>query len=559
MKGDYSRDTWDSGKNYARVLMQQGRVQLDADWNEQGAILLHYIQTLARDLIGPYGVPWESQGFAMTVEPDADNSAKIADLKIGMGNYYVDGILCEMNRQYTFYQQPNYPLDKIRTSDQLPPPPFLVFLDVWERHITGYEDPSIQEVALGGPDTAARSEIVWQVKVRRWDDLKLPLELSNARCDQPTQIQEIMAHLMVNLPKPFSSDVTLAAQAQIPEDLDQANVCIVSPEARYRGTENQLYRVEIHRGGKAGTESGATFKWSRENGSVFFPIRAVADRTISLDHLGRDERFGLEVGDWVEVLDDSSVLRGESWPLLQVTAIEPIELLVTLSGAPAENVGRDQTRHPLLRRWDHQKGDKTTGGLQIANDGAALVVESDDHWLNLEDGIQILFPTSNTTYFSGNYWLIPARTLTGDIEWPKRNGKPEALEPRGIRHHYAPLAIVPAASPATGGFRVTDLRHFMVPTAICCPVIHVAGPATAVKGDAVVFTAELSHLRVSDPALTLTWSAVGGTIASPHEPTSIKVQPADDAKEVLAHLTIEHLPENCPNHATGRCIIVEGT
>ena len=38
MKGDYSRDTFDPAKHFTRVLMQQGRVQLDADWNEQAAL-----------------------------------------------------------------------------------------------------------------------------------------------------------------------------------------------------------------------------------------------------------------------------------------------------------------------------------------------------------------------------------------------------------------------------------------------------------------------------------------------------------------------------------------
>ncbi len=47
MKGDFSRLTFDPRKNFSSVLMQQGRVQLDADWNEQGAILLHYVRTLA--------------------------------------------------------------------------------------------------------------------------------------------------------------------------------------------------------------------------------------------------------------------------------------------------------------------------------------------------------------------------------------------------------------------------------------------------------------------------------------------------------------------------------
>ena len=68
MKGDFTRDTFDSGKHFLRVLMQQGRVQVDADWNEQVAILLYYMQTLAADLIGPHGGPaadwcFEIRGF----------------------------------------------------------------------------------------------------------------------------------------------------------------------------------------------------------------------------------------------------------------------------------------------------------------------------------------------------------------------------------------------------------------------------------------------------------------------------------------------------------------
>ena len=52
MKGDFSRDTFDAGKHYSRVLIQQGRVQLDADWNEQQSIYQHRMITEARDVIG---------------------------------------------------------------------------------------------------------------------------------------------------------------------------------------------------------------------------------------------------------------------------------------------------------------------------------------------------------------------------------------------------------------------------------------------------------------------------------------------------------------------------
>ncbi len=41
MKSDISRSSFDARKHYSKVVMQQGRVQLDADWNEQQDILLH--------------------------------------------------------------------------------------------------------------------------------------------------------------------------------------------------------------------------------------------------------------------------------------------------------------------------------------------------------------------------------------------------------------------------------------------------------------------------------------------------------------------------------------
>ena len=39
MSGDYSRNTFDPKQLFSRVLMQQGRVALDADWNESCAII----------------------------------------------------------------------------------------------------------------------------------------------------------------------------------------------------------------------------------------------------------------------------------------------------------------------------------------------------------------------------------------------------------------------------------------------------------------------------------------------------------------------------------------
>mgnify|MGYP000723784951 CR=1 FL=1 len=162
MMGDFSRVTFDPRRQYTRVLMQQGRVQVDADWNEQMAIFWHYWRTLARDLIGPHGGPIANAGFGILTDG--------SDFRIGPGRYYVGGLLCENWREDITYfsQDENYPLDE--NEDELPDLPFLVYLDVWERHITYIQDGNIREVALGGPDTATRSQIVWQAKAWSMDD-----------------------------------------------------------------------------------------------------------------------------------------------------------------------------------------------------------------------------------------------------------------------------------------------------------------------------------------------------------------------------------------------------
>ena len=87
MKGDFSRQTFDADKRYSAVLMQQGRVQLDAEWNEQQEIHQHRAQTGATDTIGPAGPPLDNNGkagFEVTVQN--------GQLRLSAGNIYVDGI-----------------------------------------------------------------------------------------------------------------------------------------------------------------------------------------------------------------------------------------------------------------------------------------------------------------------------------------------------------------------------------------------------------------------------------------------------------------------------------
>src|SRR6266446_2952496 len=133
MNGDITRDTFNARKHFARVLLQQGRVALDADPNEQMDILLHYLRTLAKDLMGRHGGPrGEDEGFLISAAPHGD-------FLISAGHYYVDGILCENEmllegtglatepETATYLNQPNFP-----HPPQPPSSAFLFYLDVWE-------------------------------------------------------------------------------------------------------------------------------------------------------------------------------------------------------------------------------------------------------------------------------------------------------------------------------------------------------------------------------------------------------------------------------------------
>jgi len=65
MTGDFSRRSFDPAKGYTKVYLQQGRVQLDADWNDQTDINAHRMRILQRDLLGLEGAPLEHAGFSL--------------------------------------------------------------------------------------------------------------------------------------------------------------------------------------------------------------------------------------------------------------------------------------------------------------------------------------------------------------------------------------------------------------------------------------------------------------------------------------------------------------
>jgi Family of unknown function (DUF6519) len=87
MSGDYTRFTFDPVKGFSGLLKQQGRVSLDADFNEFEEILDRRSRAEMFDVVGQTVVPETTpHGFEISFT----GPGKLA---IGRGRAYVDGIL----------------------------------------------------------------------------------------------------------------------------------------------------------------------------------------------------------------------------------------------------------------------------------------------------------------------------------------------------------------------------------------------------------------------------------------------------------------------------------
>jgi hypothetical protein len=460
MPGDYSRRLFRKNKHYSGVLMQQGRVQLDADWNEQLDLQLYRTETEAIDVIGRCGVPRKNGGFLIGTGPGGQ------DLTISAGRIYVDGLLCELEQQSTYTTQPYLPnpdLTSVITSPPTSPPGptrrlsvpdghYLVYLDAWQQERTALDDQLIREVALGGPDTTARLQNVWQVKLLSVNVTSPPTSPPGVEFKCKTAFPEFQ-----QLTAPSTG--TLNAQTAPPKP--EEDPCLLPPTSGYSGLENQLYRIEIQNGGTLTAAGGpVTFKWSRDNASVETTVVSIANDVATVKDTGKDELLSFANNQWVEIVDEESTLKAKPRALVQIDSVAPatheITFKTSLSSFASLIPGLK------LRRWDQSKSADQNG--LPATPGV---------WIDVEAGVQVQF--SPGTYHTGDYWLIPARTITREIEWPPfkiPNTQPVAQPPRGVRHHFCRLALLEVNR---GVLQLNDCRTTFPPLTELVDFFHVGG------------------------------------------------------------------------------------
>ncbi len=457
MSFDLSRINFDARQDFLGVILQQGRVQLDSDWNEWVAQLSRRLQAGSLDGLNGTVVPRTTpNGFEINV-----SSGRIS---IGPGRIYVDGLLAENHgappdqwdprleglagvEPVPYEEQPYQPYLKdkdyvqqhLRGAAGLPANgSHLIYLDVWRRDITALQDPGLIEPAVGS-DTTGRRQTLWQVKVLPNTE-SVPISCASKEDEIPGW-KEILAPVSVRL----STHTGDSELSDVP--------CDVAPNAGYTGLENQLYRVEVH---DAGTPDKATLKWSRDNGIVASRVSHLdpARQTLTVESLKKDDYLCFRPGSWVEITDDWCLLAGRPGELRRIQQILPETHQLELDSAlpvglfPTDAEQKtDALRNTLVRQWDNDPL-KAPGALPLPGKGEKLP---------LEQGIAVEFfhDPPDGPIPSGTHWVFAARSGTASIPVPLVKAPP-----LGTHHHYARLAVVDFS---TGG--VTDCRSLWPPLA----------------------------------------------------------------------------------------------
>ncbi len=409
MNGDFTKVPLRRVERWNGARMQQGRVLLDHEWNLNLDAAARTVEAAVVDAIGAAGVPAGSAAFEISFVG--------GKLTVHPGRIWVDGLLAFAPHEFAYADQ-----DPI---DPLPAPgPTLVYLDVFVEHLQPAEgwfeesdpfvDPAqppqpwleILDPALANVDAASRTRVGYRVRVA---------STAAATCSAAFAALAPAAE--------STGTMTIKRVAAPPGD-----PCAPPGDPRGRLPDG-LFRVEVL---DAGDETSARFAWSYENGAAAVAVTSVAGNVVTL-RPSPSVKFA--TGELVEVSWLARRAdRKDHGPLYKVGPVTTgaagdsltLDRAVTL---PTKADGTTDTAPPglVLRRWD---------GEDV---GAAAAVDAKLRGVDL--GVR--FQAAAGRYEAGDWWGAMLREEQGaGIEF-RTNAPPD-----GIKHSFAPLALVDLAGPA---------------------------------------------------------------------------------------------------------------
>ncbi len=429
MGSDRARVSFEASRQWRAVIAQQGRVSLEADINEQVAIDASRDQLTTLDLVGPCASP--DGGYQVS-------ATATGDLSVSAGTLYLGGQRVTLEQALTYSSQPewlNAAVDPLYTPPVVPEGDAfeLVYLLASEQEVSAVEDPTLADVALGGPDTTQRLRILQRVlrtasksgeRAGAWGELESSWTGEGYGFDPATMQRTSTATLQVSF--------TQARTAP--------TACQPVATGGYLEAENQLLRVAI-----AGVQAGQpSIVWAFDDACALYRISASvydaeADQTtVTLAAAPLDANHYPVEGQTVELLAEAVELSGESAVAAPngflgslAKGYEPGERTVVLSGQPpaeylqaAPSQAQASERSLYLRVWQEQVA--VTPGTPVALG---------------QTGVAVTLDASDDAFHAGDFWRFALRPIEPTIVYPARIK--EAPQPPDGPHTWAcPLAVI---------------------------------------------------------------------------------------------------------------------
>jgi hypothetical protein len=418
MGSDRARVTYDEAQQYRRVVMQQGRVTLEADWNEGEQILTEETRKEALDFVGPAGTP--NDGYAIGfLKP---GTPPPFDFTISAGTMYVGGVRVELDANTTYFTQSEW-ID----GPPAPTPPVgeeFIYLHLREQEVSAVEDRALQEVALGGPDTAQRLRVIQRVE-------RLAVTASDC-ASALTQAEAVWAGEGLDFdPATMRLLPTALLQVSTVPPAPPPDPCQPAAPSGYLGADNQLIRVQVgNPAALAGGPVAPKLLWAFDDAYFLYRAQILPDGvTFQLGSVPVDDEHIPRANQPVEILRASVALPNGEYVAAETGVIallasdyDPDAGTIQISGTlPPEYTNAAGNPVLFVRVWT-AVADLVATPITLGATGLAVTL-------------------SNGPFRPGDYWLIGVRPSTPTTVYPPRYlSAPQP--PDGPRQWVCPLAVI---------------------------------------------------------------------------------------------------------------------
>ena len=435
MGSDRARNTYDPKQQYRSVVMQQGRVTLEADWNEAQQIAEEEMRREMLDIVGPAGT--SDDGYRVVIPPLTVSHR--FDFAVQKGSMYVGGLRTWLGDPVFYSNQPDWrdfgPEDPdwvdVNSFLKGPPAHEFVYLLLREQEVSAVEDPHLQDVALGGPDTAQRTRLLQRF-----------VRLPSMAADCASGLAAAQAHWLTEGLSFDAEDMRLHSAGRLwvgaADQQPAPNPCQPRAQGGYVDPDNQLIRVQIS--GIDPLTGNPKFLWGFDDASFLYRIEIDPNnpQNLLLQAAPVDSAHQPARGQAVEVLRTAADLANggfaaatSGFPFTLDKNYDPDAQAILLPNGvslPADYVSGALQSPPVphfLRVWQEEK---------VFTPGVATALG--------DTGLQVTLQTANGGAFHiGDYWMFAARPATPQTVYPERywNG---FQPPEGPRLWACPLAVL---------------------------------------------------------------------------------------------------------------------